>query len=299
MRAVVIRSFGGPEVLEVVETALPQPGPGQVRIKVAAAALNPVDAAFRAGFMGPLGPDGTLGLGYDVAGTVDAVGVGAQFAPGTAVVGLSYGPAALKTHAEYVVLDASAVAKAPTTVDEVHAATLPLNSLTAAQALDLTGLKAGDSLLITGAAGALGGYAVQLAHRAGITVTALARPGDEQFVRSLGADHFAPDTRAVAPGSLDGVLDAAVLGPAALELVRDGGTYTGVIPGTAPAAARGIRVAEVEVSADGARLGELSALVDEGVLTTRVAATYPLGEAAEAHAKLAGGGLRGRLVLVP
>ncbi|MFF2061834.1 NADP-dependent oxidoreductase [Streptomyces sp. NPDC058200] len=299
MRAVVIKSFGGPEVLELVETARPEPGPGQVRIKVAAAAVNPVDAAYRAGFLAPLTEQGQLGLGWDVAGTVDAAGPGADVAPGTAVVGMSYGPAALKAHADYVVLDASAVANAPATVDTVHASTVPLNALTAAQALDLLALNAGDTLLITGAAGAVGGFAVQLARRAGVTVTALAGPDDERLVRSLGADRFVPRGGHVEPHSVDAVLDAAVLGVTAMEYVRDGGAHVGVIPGTTPESVRSVRVATVGVRADGERLAELVALVDAKVLTTRVAETYPLAEAAKAHTRLAEGGVRGRLVLVP
>ncbi|CAM5409026.1 Dehydrogenase OS=Streptomyces glaucescens OX=1907 GN=SGLAU_19275 PE=4 SV=1 [Streptomyces glaucescens] len=152
MRAVVVERFGGPEAVEVVETAVPQPGARQVRIKVAAATLNPVDAGVRAGVFGGAGQ--RIGLGWDVAGTIDAVGTGAAWNVGDEVVALHYGPVKpLGTHAEYVVVDADAVAPAPAGVDAVHAATLPLNALTAVQALDLLGLEAGQSLLVTGAAG--------------------------------------------------------------------------------------------------------------------------------------------------
>lgn len=296
MRAVVVTAFGGPEAAEIVETAVPEPGARQIRIKVAAAALNPVDAGVRAGGFG--GAGGRFGLGWDVAGTVDATGGATGWSVGDEVVALSHGTAkSLGTHADYVVVDADAVAKAPASVDAVHAATLPLNALTAAQALDLLALEPGQRLLVTGAAGAVGGYAVQLAARQGVSVTAVAREADEELVRSLGAADFASD--GVAAGSVDGVLDAAVLGEAALEWVRDGGAYVGVIPPTHPASVRGVRTDSVGVVADGARLAELVALVDEGVLTTRVAGTYTLDEAAKAHARLAEGGLRGRLVLIP
>ncbi|MEU6340120.1 NADP-dependent oxidoreductase [Streptomyces sp. NPDC046977] len=299
MRAVVIRGFGGPEVLEVVEAPLPEPGPGQVRIRVAAAGLNPADLAIRAGLFGPreLGPGEFLGLGWDVAGTVDALGAGVPgLAEGAAVVGLVSGSGRLKAHAEYVVLDAEAVAAAPSSVDLVHAATLPVTAHTADQALGLLGARPGDRLLVTGAAGAVGGFAVQLAHHAGLRVVALARGGDAPLLRELGADE--------AVSSLDGVrvdaaLDAAALGGPALAAVRDGGAYVTTRPDAVPAAGHGIRVAAVQVRPDGARLAELAALVDRGVLTTRVADTYPLEEAAKAHARLAEGGLRGRLVLVP
>ncbi|MFI1255542.1 NADP-dependent oxidoreductase [Streptomyces netropsis] len=298
MRAAVVTSFGGPEQVEIIETVLPEPGVGQVRIRVAAATLNPVDGAVRAGVFG--GEGRPLGLGWDVAGTVDAVGPGAGFAVGDEVVGLAYGPAKeLGTHADHAVLDATAVAAAPRSADAVHAATLPLNALTAAQGLDLLALSPGQTLLITGAAGAVGGFAIQLAHQQGLIVTALAGADDEELVRSLGADHFVPRSGPAAPSGFDGVLDAAVLGVPALALVRDGGSYAGVIPGAQPASVRSVRTAAVEVSPDGARLATLSALVDEGALTLRVAETHPLAEAAKAHARLAEGGVRGRIVLVP
>ncbi|MFG3206811.1 NADP-dependent oxidoreductase [Streptomyces sp. NPDC048192] len=296
MRAAVVRSFGGPEQVEVVDVAVPEPGPGQVRIKVAAGALNPVDAAVRAGAFGGAGK--TLGLGWDAAGTVDAAGVAAAWSAGDPVVALT--PSAgvpLGAHAEYVVVDADAVAAAPASVDAVHAGTLPLNGLTAAQALDLLDLAAGDRLLVTGAAGAVGGFAVQLAAHRGIEVTGHARAGDEELVRSMGAARFTAD--GVEPGSVDGVLDAAVLGAPALAWVRDGGAFVAVRDGALPEAERGVRTANVWVRPDGARLAELVRLVDEGVLTLRVAETYALEDAAKAHARLAAGGLRGRLVIVP
>ncbi|MFD9328576.1 zinc-binding dehydrogenase [Streptomyces sp. NPDC060065] len=296
MRAAVVTAFGGPEAVEIVETAVPEPGARQIRIKVAAAALNPADAGVRAGVFGGAGK--RLGLGWDVAGTVDAAGVATGWTVGQQVVALAYGVAkSLGAHADYVVVDADAVAVAPTSVDAVHAATVPLNALTAVQALDLLALEAGQSLLVTGAAGAVGGYAVQLAVQRGLAVTGLAREGDEEFVRSLGAGRFVSGE--VAPGSVDAVLDPAILGEAALEWVRDGGVFVGTIPHAQPASVRGVRTDAVEVSADGARLAELVALVDEGVLTTRVAETFALADAAKAHARLAEGGVRGRLVLVP
>jgi NADPH:quinone reductase-like Zn-dependent oxidoreductase len=292
----VVNSFGGPEAVEVVEAEVPEPGARKVRIKVSAAALNPVDAGVRAGVFGGAGK--RIGLGWDVAGTVDAVGVASSWSVGDEVVALDYGVAKpLGTHAEYVVVDTTAVALAPATVDPVRAATLPLNALTAVQALDLLELTPDQSLLVTGAAGAVGGYAVQLAVHRGVAVTGLAREGDEELVRSLGARRFTGG--AVADRSFDAVLDAAVLGEPALASVRDGGRYVGVIPQAQPASVRGVRTDAVEVGADGAQLADLVRLVDEGVLTTRVAETFALDDAAKAHARLEEGGVRGRLVLVP
>jgi NADPH:quinone reductase-like Zn-dependent oxidoreductase len=221
MRAAVVRTFGGPEVVEIVDADVLVPGPRQVRIKVAAAALNPADAHKRSGNFGDAGV-----LGADVAGTVDAAGADTSWTAGDEVVALGNG-----THAEYVVVEADWVAPAPSSADAVHASTLPLNALTAARALDLLALREGQSLLVTGAAGAVGGYAVQLAARQGVSVTALAREQDEQLVQSLGAAHVADVTGGA---DFDAVLDAAFLGEPALARVRDAGVYVGVIRGAAP-----------------------------------------------------------------
>ncbi|WP_030721401.1 NADP-dependent oxidoreductase [Streptomyces sp. NRRL F-2580] len=296
MLAVVVNEFGGPERVELAEVPVPRPAAGQVRVRVRAAGVNPVDGAVRAGVFGGAGQ--RLGLGWEVAGEIDEVGADVTgHSRGDRVVGLHYGAVKpLGTHAEYAVLDASAVVAAPTTVDAVAAAGLPLAGLTAARAVDLLGLAPGASVLVTGAAGVVGGLAVQLAARAGLVVTALAGEGDETFVRSLGAAGFVP--RGAAPaGPVDGVLDTAVLGEPALGFVRDGGVYVGVIPGAAPAAERGIRVEEQEVAADGEHLARLVALVDAGELTLRVADTFPLADAPKAHDRLATAGVRGRIIL--
>ncbi|WP_327388518.1 NADP-dependent oxidoreductase [Streptomyces sp. NBC_01207] len=296
MLAAVVGEFGGPERVELAKVPVPRPAAGQLRVKVTAAGLNPVDGAVVAGVFGGAGQ--RLGLGWDVSGEIDEVGAGVTgWNTGDRVVGLHYGQVKpLGTHAQYVVLDATAVASAPTAVDAVTAAGLPLAGLTAARAVDLLGLAPGSSVLITGAAGVVGGLAVQLAVRAGLAVTALAGAEDEEFVRSLGATGFVPRGEAPA-GPVDGVLDAAVLGGAALGAVRDGGVYVGLIPNHAPAAERGVRVVEQEVAADGAHLARLVSLVDAGALTLRVADTFPLGEAAEAHARLGTSGVRGRIIL--
>ncbi|WP_067483683.1 NADP-dependent oxidoreductase [Actinomadura hibisca] len=314
MRAVVVRSFGGPEALEPVEAPRPVPGPGQVRIKVAAAAVNPVDALTRAGVLAEggllsAGARPEFGIGWDVAGIVEAVGAGVtRFAAGDEVIGLRDRlDVPLGTYAEAVVLDVAAVAAAPESVDAVHAATLPLNGLTALRSLALLDLPAGATVLVTGAAGAVGGYVVELAAQRGLRVVAQAGADDEELVRGLGAESFVPRgehvgdaVRGLVPGGADGVVDAAMLGAGALDAVRSGGGFVAVNAGpSVPPPLRGIVVHNVWVTADSERLAELSALVDAGKLTTRVARTLPLEKAVEAHHLLAEGGLRGRLVLVP
>lgn len=303
-RAIVVREFGGPEVLEVVDVPAPEPGPGQVRVRTAAAAVNPVDLQTRSGALSAAGILPRLpvtGLGWDVAGTIDAVGAGtAGFSVGDAVLGLSDRVALpLKAQAEHVVLDAGAVGALPPGADPVAFATLPLNGLTAAQALDLLG--AGSTLLVTGAAGGVGGYAVELAARQGWRVVATAAARDERLVRDLGAEHFVPrgadlaaEVRARVPGGVDAAVDAAHLGVAALDAVRGGGAFAAVLGG-APVPLRGIRVSNVWIRADGRRLAELAA----AGLSHRVAGVLPLAGVREAHERLARGGVRGRLVLVP
>ena len=312
MRAVLARGFGGVEVLAVAEVPVPAAGPGQVRIRVEAATVNPVDLATRAGALteaGLLPARDLVGLGWDVAGVVAAVGQGVSgFAAGDRVVGLSDRlDVMLGTHADQAVLDATAVARAPAGISAVAAATLPLNGLTAVQALDRLGLGEGQSLLVTGAAGAVGGFAVQLAAGRGLRVAAVAGQDDEELVRAMGAEWFVPRSaprlgtavRELVPGGTDGAVDAAVLGAAALDAVRGGGSFAVLVAGGAPAPLRGTNVFHVWIRADGARLADLVALAETGRLTLRVADTLPLEQAAAAHERVAKGGLRGRVVLVP
>lgn len=310
MRAVVVRRHGGPEVLEVAEVPVPEPGPGQVRIRVEAAAVNPVDLATRSGALTEAGlvpPRDVTGIGWDAAGFVDAVAPGvADFGPGDHVIGLSDRlDVPLGAQADYVVLDAGAVARVPGIIPATAAATLPLNGLTAVQALDLLGLVSGQTLLVTGAAGAVGGFAVQLAAMRGLRVVAAAGAEDRDLVYSLGAEWFVARgnglgaVRSLVPGGVDGALDAAMAGVRALDAVRGGGSFVAVAAGAAPAPLRGTRVQNVWIRADGERLAGLAVMAATRQLTLRVADTLPLDRVADAHARLAKGGLRGRLVLIP
>lgn len=311
MKAVVVRRFGGPEVLEIVDVPVPAPGEGQVRVRVEAAALNPVDIATRAGWLansGLMAADGDIGIGWDLAGAVVAIGPGVeQFEVGEQVIGIrDLLSAPIGAQAEQIVLDLDALAPAPATVSLVEASTLPLNGLTASQALDLLALKPDQWLLVTGAAGALGAFALELAALRGLRTIALAASKDEPLVRGLGAttfvartDNVAAAVRRLVPGGVHGALDAAAIGVAALDAVRDGGAFVAVAAGAAPPPLRGTRVHNVWIRSDGPRLGELAALVDAGQLTPRVAQTLPLADIATAHKRLAAGGLRGRIVIHP
>lgn len=310
MQAIVIRRFGGPEDLEVVDVPIPEPGPGQVRIKVAASTVNPIDVSLREGNLldaGLVPVRDRYGLGVDIAGVVDSTGRGAdRVRPGDHVIALhDFLFAELGAHAEYVVVDESWIAPAPRSVPLESAATLPLNALTADRSLHLADLDRGQTLMVTGAAGGVGGFVVELARLRGLRTIAVASAHDEGIVRSLGASEFIPrgddftaTVRELAPGGVDAVIDAALLGIAAHQALRPHGIFIAPVRPFAPPPIRATHVIVVEAFADGARLSELVGLVDQGQLTLRVAATYPLREAAAAHARFSAGGLRGGRVVL-
>ncbi|GAA1573079.1 NADP-dependent oxidoreductase [Dactylosporangium maewongense] len=312
MRAVSYAEFGGPEVLHVAEVPVPEPGPGQVRVRVAASVLHPVDLMIRSGrFPAPLPTGLPYTPGWDVAGTVDALGPSvsqpavdalgpsvSRLAVGAEVIGFSpWLRTTAGAHAEYVVLDAAWLAPAPAGVPATEAATLPTNGLAAAQALDLLALPAGSTVLVTGAAGQVGGFVLALARATGLHATGLAGAGDREFVESLGAT-FVPRSEDPA-GPFDAVVDLAVVGSSLLDLVRDGGGYVAASPPLRPEPVRGIRTFALEVQPDGTRLGELAALVAAGDIPLRVAGVYRFADAAAAHDRLAQGGVRGGVVIVP
>lgn len=295
MKAVVSRAD---HLIHSVEVARPVPGPGEVLIKVVAAAINPVDVHVRSllrAFGLEHGQD--VGLGWDVAGEIVASGPGVELAAGLRVAAVqSVGvDKSVGTLAEYVVLPVEVVAEVPVELDMVAAATLPMNSLTAAQGLDLLGAGEDRTLLVTGAAGAVGGYALVLAQKLGFRVTGLARSSDREFVTSTGAIF----TDALVEHEFDTVFDAASLGGPALRAIRDGGSYSGVQPGNGPAAERGITVQAVEVAGDGVRLAEFFQAAVAGELELRIAGTFDFDQAAEVADRLAQGGQRGRWLLVP
>ncbi|MDX6353226.1 MAG: NADPH:quinone reductase [Streptomyces sp.] len=306
MRAAVVKKIGGPEAVEVLEVPLPEPGPLEVRIKVAAAALNPADVAVWAGVFRPLEEVEYTGLGLDAAGTVDAVGPGVALKVGTPVIAFD-APVLrpTKAQAEYLVTDLNSIAPAPEGMDLTLAATIPLNAMTASLALDHLPLRPRGTLLVTGAAGAVGGYAVELARTRRVRIVAQGRPEDEEFLRARASWFVSSDeepseaVRRFVPEGVDGVLDAAALGAPALAAVRDGGIFVSVRGDVVPAPKRGVVVRLTAAGPEPTRLSYLSALAEVGVLTPRVAQIYPLSQAAEAHAQLTRGGQRGRIVLVP
>ena len=289
MRVIELSEYGGPEVLRLAERPEPEVVPGRVRVRVAASTINPVDQAVRAGVMGEFPKP--LVLGWDLAGTVIEEAEG--FHAGQRVVGMVPLYADRQgTYAEVVSADPGWLAPLPDGVDLAVAATIPLNALTASQAIDLLGVHSGQRLLVTGASGAVGGYAVQLAARAGIDVVAVASAGDEDYVAGLGAKEVIGRAD-LDRQRVDAVLDAGVAGTSLIGAVRDDGVFIAVVPQGVPEPERGIRTDWVQVRPDAARL---RGLVTAG-LSTRVAGVLPLAEVAEAHRRAAVGGLRGKLVL--
>jgi len=309
MRAVGITEFGGPEVLQIVERPMPEPGAGLVRIRVAAATVNPTDIALRQGVFGP--PPDTAGPPYipgmELAGIIDLASPGSDWPVGERVMAIvSPRSAGGGAQAEFVVVPEDSVARVPDAIGLTAAATLPMNGLTARRALDLLALEPGHTLAVTGAAGAVGGYTSQLAAAEGLKVVADAAPSDAGLVYSLGADivvdrgdDVATAIRRAVPGGVDALLDAAVIGGPVLPAVRDGGQIAAVRPFQGDSE-RDVSITLVLVSDymhAGDKLAALADQVSAGQVTLRVAAEMPAEEAAQAHRRFEAGGVRGRLVL--
>ncbi|GAB3868951.1 NADP-dependent oxidoreductase [Kibdelosporangium lantanae] len=255
MRAAVVRTFNGP--IEIVDVPVPSPGPGQVLVKVVAAAVNPVDLATRAGKLhqaGLMEPQARTGIGWDVAGTIAAPTPGYEV--GDDVIGISDRlDLPLGTYAEYVTLDT--IVPAPASLIPVEAATLPLNGLTALQALELLALPEGSTLVITGAAGAVGGFALELAVHRGLRVAAVANPTDFPWLKARGAHWLIPrdtnlaaEVRAQIPNGADAAIDAAARGIPTLNAVRNRGQLVSIAPGTAPTPLRGTTVHNLWIAGD-------------------------------------------------
>ncbi|MUK00605.1 zinc-binding dehydrogenase [Vibrio cholerae] len=309
MKAIQFHEVGGPEVLQYSEIEQPVPAAGEVRLRVAASAYNAADNGMRAGFL-PIPIELPHIPGYDVSGTIDAMGDGVDgFAVGDPVVAFlpmeGDGGAA-----EYVTAPADAVVPAPTGIPLTDAAALPSVALTAWQALfDEGGLEAGQRVLIVGAGGVVGKYAVQLAKRAGVHVIATASPRSIAAVRAAGADqiidHTDTELLSVLDGQVDVLLNLAPIDPdlfsAYVAAVRDGGVVvstTAFMP-TPGDDTRGVQAKTVFVLRNRDRLAQLVSLVDDGLLTVEVTRRITLPELPALHAEAGTGRISGKVIVVP
>lgn len=310
MKAVGIRKYGGPEVLEALELPVPVPGPGQALVRVAAAALNPADAAFRAGqFKYFIRQPMPIVLGNDLAGVVEAVGPGVtRFQPGDRVYAMLPTPTP-GADAEFARVAAEHLAPAPGSLTLAEAAAVPLTALTALQALrDKAHLEAGQRLLVYGASGGVGTFAVQIGKTMGAHVTAVCSGRNADLARSLGADAVRDYTREDAlSGEFDLIFDAVntVKFDAARPALSKGGALVSVNPVLAAnplvklqAALSGRRAASLLVQASGADLETLNAWISAGKVRPVIERTYRLDELAEAHRHIETKRARGKLVVL-
>jgi NADPH:quinone reductase-like Zn-dependent oxidoreductase len=306
MKAVRVHEYGSPEVLRYEDAPRPEAGPGEVLIRVHAAAINPVDIAVRAGFFKerikyplPMIP------GWDVSGVVEAVGPGvSRLKVGDEV----YSRPDLGrngSYAEYIVVKESEVARKPKSIDHVHAAAIPLAALTAWQALfDAGKLSAGQTVLIHGAAGGVGSFAVQFAKIKGARVIGTASQRNHEFLRSLGADQtidYNTTKFETVVHDVDVVLDC-ITGETAdrsYGVIKKGGIYVSILmpPSAEKAAAHGVRTAHVFVQPNIEQLGEIAKLVDSGKLKITLEKVFPLAEARAAQELNATKHTRGKIVL--
>ncbi|MEV0604138.1 NADP-dependent oxidoreductase [Streptomyces sp. NPDC050315] len=312
MKAIGLNTYGGPEVLQVVDLPEPRPGAGEVRVRVRAAAIAPVDALMRTGAFAAAheGLEPPFVPGMEISGVLDEVGPDAELEPGLAVgdpvVAFVDFAGAHGGYSDYVAVPAASVTRAPADASFPEAASFISNALTARNGLDALALEPGQTLLVTGAAGSVGGYLTQLGRDEGLQVVAIAAESDEDLVRSFGATDFvargedaAQHVRDLFPDGVDAVADGADLGDGIVSAIRDGGQIAS-FRGYNGDPGRGVRIHVMNVfdrATDHAAISRLRELVEEGVLSMRVGRVLPAAEATEAHLLMERGGTRGRIVL--
>ncbi len=306
MKAMRYDRYGSPEVLEYANRDKPEAGAGQVLIRIRAASVNPIDWKLRSGAMKTLIPlELPTGAGQDVAGEIAAIGDGVDdLKVGDAVFAMM-GVTPAGAYAEYVVLDRTAVARKPDTLDFVSAAAVPMGALTAWQAIvDLGGLKPASQLFVHAAGGNVGGWAVRIGHALGAYVTAAASANDRDDVTALGVDVFV-DYQAgpfeQAARDMDVVLDplAGDIQARSWGMIKPGGILVSTLVVEQPeeAKARGVRAAMVQGHPDGGELALIAKLIDDGKLTPHVGRIMSLDEAAEAQRLGEAGEVKGKIVL--
>ena len=308
MRAARIHRYGGPEELVVEEAPEPEPGPGEVLVRVHAAGVNPVDWKTRGGkgMARIIGPDFPLVLGWDVSGTVVTTSPDARrYQPGDEVFGLVRFPQAAGCYADYVTAPESELVPKPSSLSHTEAAALPLASLTAWQALfDTARLEAGQSVLVHAAAGGVGHMAVQLAKARGARVTGTASAANAEFLRSLGVDQavdYGAGPFEEEVSDVDVVLDSVggEVTKRSGAVLRSGGTLVSIVDREVDKRPlrEGARAAYLLVRPEGSQLAEVASMVEAGQVRPVVSEELPLEEAARAHQMSESGHTRGKLVL--
>jgi zinc-binding alcohol dehydrogenase len=311
MYAVGLDAWGGPQVLHTVDLPTPFAGPEQVLVRVSSAGVAPVDVMARTGLLKALyeGQQPPFVPGMEIAGTVEDIGAGLdphhRLTVGTPVVAFVDFAGSHGGYSELLALPTESVIRAPKGLTMPEAATTVLNPLTARNVLDALALPPGSTLLVTGAAGAVGGYLVQLATLEGLQVVAQGRPGDEDLLRKFGAgwfvsrdDDLVPAVRDLLPEGVDAAVDTAAIGGTVTGAIRDGGQYAALRHSVGQAdrdiAVHGLNVRQR--ATDRAALEALRDLVEQGALTVRLGEVVPASEAPRAH-ELLESGARGRVVL--
>jgi NADPH:quinone reductase-like Zn-dependent oxidoreductase len=306
MKAVRIERYGNEEVVEIAEVERPKPGAGQVLVKVKAAAVNPVDWKIREGLGEMFGLKPPLILGCEVAGTVETVGDNVEdFSPGDDVYG--YLGAYSGGYAEYVAAPASEVVRKPKQIDFDAAASVPVGALTASQGIfDHGKLTNGQRILITGASGAVGSMAVQLANVIGAHVIGTGSGRNEEFVRGLGADEFIDYKKGKFEeevSDVDVVFDTvgSETQDGAFRTLKRGGVLVSTVnpPSEEKAKQFGVKGAMVMMTPKPDQLAEINRLVETGKLKVRVAKVLPLAEVKKAHQLSASGHADGKIILRP
>ncbi|MFJ6443172.1 NADP-dependent oxidoreductase [Streptomyces sp. NPDC091649] len=304
MEAIVYEEFGGPGVLHLARLDPPRPGPGQVRVAVRAAGVNPLDHKIRNGWMEDAFPTPLPATpGAEFAGVVLEAGEGVtEFAPGDDVLGWS----ATGSYATEALAETAALARKPEGLSWEEAAALPVSTGTASRVLDELALAEGETLLLHGAGGGVGSVAVQLATARGATVIGTASPANHDYLRVLGAipvaygNGLVERVRELAPEGVDAVFDASGRGalPASIEL-RGGTTDRIVTIADGNAAELGVAFSSGGGGPSAERLAEHARLAESGELRVEIAQVFPLADAASAHSLSEGGHVRGKLVLLP
>lgn len=309
MRTITQRSLGGPEVLEITEVPLPSPGPGEVLVQVYATGVNPADTKVRSGLVRLFG-DPPFTVGHEFSGVIAEAGTDAGlFRPGDEVFGWAGPPHG--SHADYVLVPATALAAKPRSLDHVHSAALPIAGTTALQALTtIAGVEPGQRVLIHGAAGGVGHLAVQIAKSLGAYVIGTARTINHPYLTELGADELIDYTTT----DFTTLRDIAVVldtisndyGPRSLSVLAPGGILVDVvgigIDRTAvkrQAEANGLRFVEFYLEPSPADFARLAELADQGRLSPTVDTVLALADAAKAHELSESRHVKGKIVLVP